>query len=208
MYEDLANRYLDSDSLSVIQSIKINIGQALWAVESGNGSRALELYERAIGPSEKALGPNHHLTLEARRGYARSFGKVKRFDKAVELYQEIYKDCLREFGANGLETVEAQWGLAKWELKNGNVAVANSLHAEALQISKTSFGPDHYLTLWAYVGVVKASIKSGDLDRADKNFRELKKRKNVVDSSHNIHVIVADLEVELQQAMEQRVEEE
>lgn len=201
IYEDLANKYMESDSLSRIQAIKIRNGQALWAVESGDWARALQLYESALAPAEESLGPWHHITLEVRRGYARSFGELKESAKAVELYREIYEECLSEFGANGPETVEAQRGLARWTLSYGNVEEANQLSAEALQISKDSFGPDHFLTLWAYVTVVKALIASGELDRAKKNLRELRKRKNVLDSSHNIHAVVANLEVELEQAI-------
>ena len=116
------------------------------AFEADNKNyKALPLYEQALQLREKALGPEHPLTLASMAFLARLYSRLGFFDKALPLAQRSLKLREKVLGPDNPKTAQSLMILGFLYAQMGNHDKAVPLTQRALKISEKAGGQENLL---------------------------------------------------------------
>ncbi|KAF8467876.1 hypothetical protein BDZ91DRAFT_782512 [Kalaharituber pfeilii] len=138
-------------NMAWVQTIQIPLPR--WATTShifyrrGQYNKALELYQRALAGTGKALGTNYPDTLVKVNDMARVFYQQEQYEKALGLYERVLAGKEEALGADHPNTVATVNNMAKVFYRQGQYSKALELYQRALAGQEKAFSADHPDTL-------------------------------------------------------------
>jgi Tetratricopeptide repeat len=120
---------------------------ASYVGHSGNYAAALSLCQRGLAARERAFGPDHPGTLDARKEVASWTGEAGDAAAARDQYAALLPVRERVLGPEHPDTLTDRSSLARWTGEAGDAAAARDQFAALLPIRERVQGPDHPATL-------------------------------------------------------------
>jgi tetratricopeptide (TPR) repeat protein/tRNA A-37 threonylcarbamoyl transferase component Bud32 len=132
--------------------------------------RGLGLFHRAVSSLtearavlDKALGPDHPVTLRSRSGLAIALRSVGRLDESMAMEQENLKLHESVLGPDHPDTQSSRNTLANAYFSVGRLSEAIALHEANLKIRQAKLGPDNARTLSTATNLAVAYLYAGRL---------------------------------------------
>ena len=137
-----------------------------WALyylnELGDGvAQAIAVGEQLAADFERALGPDHPDTLNARNSLAIAYEDAGRTAEAIALHEQTLAAFERVLGPDHPDTLASRNNLAIAYMKAGRTAEAIALHEQALATYEGVWGPHHPRILAWRVSLAKAYRAAG-----------------------------------------------
>ncbi|MCM2391875.1 tetratricopeptide repeat protein [Streptomyces albipurpureus] len=129
-------------------------------------TRATKHLKRALTDRERALGPDHPETLNARNNLAYAYESAGNLGQAIPLHERNLADFQRVLGPDHPDTLAGRNNLAYAYESAGSLGQAIALYEQNLADSQRVFGPDHAHTFTARNNLASAYQSVGNLDLA------------------------------------------
>jgi hypothetical protein len=151
--------------------MRANLAAAVGAV--GDARKALEQCTALLPEVERALGPEHRLTLTVRSNIALWTGHSGDARRALELCEELLLDRVRVLGPADPGTLTTRHNIAMWTAECGDRAGALRMFTELLDDRLRVLGPDHYDTLAVRNNIALMTMELGETQEARRLFTAL-----------------------------------
>ncbi|KAF3076216.1 Nephrocystin-3 [Trichoderma lentiforme] len=133
-------------------------------------SKAEALLKQAIQGSEKTLGPNHELTLNAANSLAGVLRNEGRINEAEVIFKQILQERESVLGAGHISTIETVSNLGVVYKDQGRLDEAESLLKRALQGSEEILEPENASIFNILNNLGLVYIAQGQLDKAEATY--------------------------------------
>ncbi|KAH8592628.1 hypothetical protein B0O99DRAFT_689484 [Bisporella sp. PMI_857] len=124
-YYNLGNLYADQDKLEAAE----------------------QMYQRALVEREKALGPDHTLTLDTVNNLGNLYTDQGEFKAAEQMYQRALAGRKKALGPDHISTLNTVNNLGILYSKQNKFKEAEQMYQQALTGQEKTLGPDHMSTL-------------------------------------------------------------
>jgi CHAT domain-containing protein/tetratricopeptide (TPR) repeat protein len=165
-YEDV--RELQTDAQRPIALVSL----AKTYEAGGKFSKAVRLYQEAIGLTESAEKPNPLTLALCRNNLAACEYMAGNFDSAGKLFGQVQTSFKTLFGDEHLRVAELKSNLAWLELESGRKAAANKLFGESLAMAQVVVGDTHPRTAEIMSYLARTEFLSGRIEKAAVLLRE------------------------------------
>jgi tetratricopeptide (TPR) repeat protein len=127
----------------------------------GENAQAMASFQRALELWEKALGPEHPTLSDAHTGMGIVLNAQGRYDEALVHYQRALEVYRRAYGPEHPLCAIHLNNMATTLRLQGKVSEAVALHGEALALSERGLGPEHPSTGMLRVNLGDALLRQG-----------------------------------------------
>ncbi len=127
---------------------------------------ALKSYQAALQLSERALGPEHHLTAACMAQVARLDTIFGFFDRALPLARQALQIRQKTLGPEHPQTAQSLMILGFLYGQMGDLDQALQLNQQALRLSEKALGPENRLTAAALNNLATLYSQMGSYDQA------------------------------------------
>ena len=152
---------------------------------TGDYTKAIPLYQRALAIREKTLGPEHPHTAMSLNNLAGLYFRLGDFARAEPLYQRALAIKEKILGPEHPDTAASLNNLAMLYQDTGDFAKAEPLYQRALAIYEKALGPEHPDAAGSLNNLAGLYFRLGDFARAEPVFqRALAIREKVLGPEH------------------------
>ncbi|KAN0075668.1 HET domain containing protein [Elaphomyces granulatus] len=139
--------------------------------DQGKLDEAEKMYQRALQGTEKALGPDHILTLSTVNNLGLLYADQGKLDEAEKMYQRALQGTEKALGPDHISTLNTVNNLGLLYADQGKLDEAEKMYQRALQGKEKALGPDHTSTLDTVNNLSNLYADQGKLDEAEKMYQ-------------------------------------
>jgi tetratricopeptide (TPR) repeat protein len=135
---------------------------AFWTGQTGQGRRAVSLFEELLADQERVLGPDDPETLATRGNLARWTGELGNARRALELFEELLSRFERVRGPDDRATLMTRANIAAATGQLGDVRRALELFQQVLPDFERAIGRGDRDTLATRTNIARYTAETGD----------------------------------------------
>lgn len=163
------NEQLGPYNKEAIDSLK-NYAKIIFT--SGNGRKAVKLYEDLINKTKKIYGENSRMTASVANDLAVAYQKVQEFEKSESMQNEAISIKKQVYGTNHPSTAVSFTNYGQLKYLMGDLKNAEPYYYKALQIYELVFGEKHERTATGLNNMGFITSRMGQFDRAEEYYKK------------------------------------
>eukprot|EP00729_Bicosta_minor_P020191 gene20191-biopygen3532 len=178
--------------------------------KQGKLDEAMEMYQKALAITIKALGPNHSSVGGTYNNMAVVLESQGKLDEAMEMYQKALAITIKALGPDHSDVGATYNNMASVLESQGKLDEAMEMYQKALAIRIKALGPDHSSVGDTYNNMASVLKRQGKLDEAMEMFQKalairikaLGPDHSDVGGTYNNMAVVLESQGKLDEAME------